>query len=284
MRTTSTALKAVLLSLLATAMVQAQDANPPKLTALVIETAGHAAFFKPGSKDPQTIQVNKTRLEAGDRVVTRPNSRVVLLIEGKPGTAGGGEPKQTTVEIKPQSRVQISELFADLATGAENARVSVDYGQITANVRKIDPASERFEVQTLTAVAAVRGTRFSTKVLPAVQGNPKVSFRVYRGKIAILDPRTRKSRRLLDDGDTLDIEPNGAYIQGSMGGTSQTGNAGGALGGPPGGTGQFSPGDRGEDDEDRDTGTFPERSEGEEDDTGSGRGGGQGGDSPGGKD
>lgn len=275
MRTISTVLKVFLFTLIAAVTVQAQPVTPPpKLTALVIDAAGNASFYKQGSKDKQTIQINKTRLETGDRIVTYAKSRVVLQIEGRPGPAGGGEPTQTTVEIKEKSRVQISELFADLGSGAETARVSVDYGQITANVRKIDPNSERFEVQTLTAVAAVRGTKFSANVQNVGQVKPKVKFRVYRGRIAILDPKTRKSRRLLDDGDTLDIEPSGAFIQGSMGGTSQTGKAGGVgPGAMPGGTGQITPGEHGdEDDEDTDTGTFPERSDNENDDTGSDRG------------
>ena len=272
MRTITTFLKVLILACVFVLTVQAQPANPPQLTALVIEAAGKAQFYKEGSAERFTVQVNKSRLEQGHILLTGPKSRVKLLIEGKTGPAGGGAPAQTTVEVDERSRVKLVELLTDVANGGETVGVRVAEGQVIANVRKIDPNSERFEIQTLTAVAAVRGTKFSTRVLPAVQGNPKVKFRVYHGKIAILDPKTRKSRRLLDDGDTLDIEPNGAFIQSSMGGTSQTGPAGGAQGGPPGGS-QFGPGEHGdENDEDTDTGTFPERSDNEGDDTGSDRG------------
>ncbi len=273
MRTISTFLRVSFLACISALTVQAQPANPPQLTALVIEAAGKAQFYKEGSPERFIVQVNKTRLEQGHILLTGPKSRVKLLIEGKTGPAGSEAPSQTTVEIDERSRVKLNELFTDVASGGETIGVRVAEGHVIANVRKIDPNSERFEVQTPTAVAAVRGTKFSTRVLPAVQGNPKVKFRVFRGKIAILDPRTRKSRRLLDDGDTLDIEPNGTFIQGSMGGTTQTGRAGGAQGVLPGGGSQFGPGEHGdENDEDTDTGTFPERSDNEGDDTGSDRG------------
>lgn len=276
MRTIFTVLKITLLTLVAAVTVQAQPANPPKLTALVIEAAGKAIFFKEGSTERAQVQVKKTRLEEGYIILTGGKSSVKLLIEGKTGPTGGEEPAQTTVEIKERSRVKLAELFADLASGGEKIGVGVSEGQVIANVRKIDPTSERFEVQTPTAVAAVRGTKFSANVEKTGQMKPKVKFRVYRGKIDIFDPKTRKHRRLLDEGDTLDIEPSGTFIQGSMGGTSQTGQAGGIQGGPgmsgPGGPGgQFAPGEHGdENDEDSDTGTFPERSDNENDDTGGG--------------
>lgn len=235
------------------------------LTALVIEAGGIAAHVKKGSTQRLQVQVNQTRLAAGDRIITGPNSRVKLLIEGKEGQPGGGEPQQSTVDIKAQSIVEVSELFKDIASGAENIRIGIKRGEVISNVRKIDTNSERFEVQTPTAVAAVRGTNFGARVLPAVQhGKYKVTFRVNRGKVAILDPVTRSSRRLLEDGDILDIEPNGAMVESTIKSTQGSGPGGGSEGGI-----EFDR-NRGEglDDRDDDTGTFPDRQEGEEDDTG----------------
>lgn len=242
---------------------QAQD-----LTALVIEAGGVAAHVKKGTTQRLQLQVNQTRLAGGDRIITGPNSRVKLLIEGKSGQPGGGEPQQSTVEIKAQSIVEVSELFKDITSGAENVRIGVKRGEVISNVRKIDTNSERFEVQTPTAVAAVRGTNFGTRVFPAVQhGKFKVTFRVNRGKVAILDPVSRTSRRLLEDGDILDIEPNGAMVESSIKSAPGGGPGGGAEGGL-----EFDK-DRSKDqgDHDDDTGTFPDRQEGEEDDTGGGK-------------
>lgn len=274
MHANQNALKVILLILLTAMMAQAETAPAPKLTALVVEAGGKALYYKEGTQERLPIQVNKTRMEEGYIILTGPRSRVKLLIEGKTGPTGGSEPSQTTVEIGERSRVLLTDLLTDIASGAETVRVGVDRGQVIANVRKIDPNSERFEVETPTAVAAVRGTKFSANVIQTGQSKPQVKFRVYRGKIAILDPKTMKARRLLDDGDTLDIEPSGTFIQGAMGGASQSGGAGGSSSGAlgPGGTdGQFSPGDAGEHgEEDSDTGTFPERSDNENDDTGTG--------------
>jgi hypothetical protein len=231
------------------------------LTALVTEAGGVAACIKKGAPARLPVQVNQTRLAAGDVILTGPKSHVKLLIEGKPGPTTGQEPPQTTVEIKAQSRVEMTELFTDLAKGTENVKVSISQGQLISNVRKIDPNSERFEVSTPTAVAAVRGTNFSTKVIP-LRGSvkPKVSFRVYHGNIDILDPINRTRRRQLDKGDTLDIEPSGAFIQGSFGGSERSGAAPSIE--------NLIPDQPENDERDDDTGTFPERQEGEEDDTG----------------
>jgi hypothetical protein len=139
-------------------------------------------------------------------------------------------------------------------------------------VRKIDTNSERFEVETPTAVAAVRGTNYGAKVKWTTPNKPKVNVFVRRGLVDILDPINRTFLRKLEEGRSLDIEPNGDMSEGSITPTSapapggQQGSSG--LGGIGGG------GDRG-DGGDSDTGNFDsERGQDEGDDTGGGSHGG----------
>jgi hypothetical protein len=246
------------------------------LSALVVEAAGRAAFTKAGTKGFQPVQVNVTRLTSGDVLMTGPASHVKLLIEGKPGPSGGQEPTQSTIDVEEKTKVEMTQLLADAASGAEAVSMKLAQGQVISNVRKIDTNSERFEVVTPTAVAAVRGTHYGTQVAwLAGKQNPKVSIRVKRGKVAILDPFTGISRRLVDEGHILDIEPSGDMVEQSIGGGGSNqgqGTPGGQQGAPLGTIG----GDRGESGEERNSDTLNREphKEGEGDDTGGGHGGG----------
>ena len=83
------------------------------LTALVIEAAGRVAYRQTGKPGMLPLQVNQTRLTQGDALITAPNSRATLLIEGKTLPSVSGEPDRTTIEVGPKTRLLMSTLFAD---------------------------------------------------------------------------------------------------------------------------------------------------------------------------
>jgi len=247
------------------------------LSALVIEAHGKAAYKKGGVGGFLPIQEKVTRLESSDVIFTGPKSRVKLQVEGKTVASGALDPSQSTIEISHQAKVSLTTLFTDLSTGNESVTVDLAQGSIIANVRKIDPNSERFEVETPTAVAAVRGTSFQVGVQWVSPTQSKSSIQVTHGRVSILDRQSRRRLRDLEDGDSLDLEPGGgmSFQQGSApGGGTQGGGAaagggsalgsgrpgaaqggGGILGGGDGGGGGetlSAPGD--ENDEGDDTG------------------------------
>ena len=243
------------------------------LSALVIEAYGKAAYKKGGVGGLLPIQEKVTRLEASDVILTGPRSRVKLQIEGKTIHSGGLEPKQSTIDISHQAKVALKDLFTDIASGGEEVSIGVAQGAIIANVRKIDPNSERFEVETPTAVAAVRGTAFTVQVNWTSPTQSRSSIHVTHGRVYILDRQSRRRLRELEDGDTLDLEPGGgmSFQQGAAPGGGAAGDGSGLGTGRPGGAkgggGGILGGDGGGGDSE--TLSRPEQSD-EGDDTGGG--------------
>lgn len=265
----------ILSGLAVAALVASSSASAQGLTALAIEAAGKAAYMKGGAKPYLPIQVNVTRLSEGDVILTGPDSRVRLLIEGKTVPAEGGDPNQTTVDVQARSKVQLRELLAT-AQGGENVRISIAQGQVISNVRKIDTNSERFEVETPTAVAAVRGTNYAALV-KWIRNKPKSQIKVNRGTVALLDPITRVNRRLMEEGEILEVAADGGISVPAAGAAPAAPGGGGPAG--IGGKGGIGGDGRDGGAEESDTGQFDsERMDQDEgDDTGGGHGGGGGG-------
>jgi hypothetical protein len=139
----------------------------------------------------------------------------------------------------------MTKLFADLTSGAEEIQIGVAEGQVISNVRRIDPNSERFEVETPTAIAAVRGTKFLTDV--KWKANiAEVGFKVDRGSISLFNKSGGRMANL-SEGDAADIDPTGSTANlsqtssaspGSRSGTSATSARGGLSGVVGGETGE----------------------------------------------
>ena len=225
-------------------MVSGMEVRAQNLTALVSAANGKVAFMKEGVDQIQPVHVGVTRLVTGDILLTGPNSRATLEIEGKSVAPQGGDPQRSTVEVDAKSKIKIAGLFSDVATQGESVQIGVNQGRVLCNVRKINTQSERFEVQTPTVVAAVRGTQFATDV-QWENTTPKVKFNVTRGNIDILNFRgTRLSG--VNEGETADIDPSGGVSVQPTGG-GQSGKSTGAIDGRSGGVGNApAGGDEGE--------------------------------------
>lgn len=245
--------------LLGLLVMAAPDVSANNLTALVSAASGRVAFMKEGTKQVVPVEVGVTRLVSGDVLMTGPNSRATLQIDGQAGVADAAHPEKSTVEVDAKTKVLISNLFADVATQGETVEIGVGQGRVICNVRKINTQSERFEVQTPTVVAAVRGTNFATDV-QWENKTPKVKINVSRGSIDLLDFRgTRLSG--VNEGETADIDPSGGVsVQPTGGGGEPKGAA--AIDGRSGGVGGAGTGG-----EDGETLTAPP-SDDENDDTG----------------
>jgi hypothetical protein len=214
---------------------QSLPALGENLTALVIEAAGKVGYRQTGSSGLLPVQVNLTRLTQGDALITAPNSKATLLIEGKTVPGVSGDPERTTIEVGPKTRLLMSTLFADAGSGDESIQVGVAEGEVISNVRRINTSSERFEIDTPTAIAAVRGTKFLTSVSKE-GGKFKVAFKVSKGRISITD-RLGKRLAAIGEGEGADIDPSGGV---SISQTSSSGGSSGgpSLGGPGGGRGR----------------------------------------------
>jgi hypothetical protein len=265
---TSKIVFSLVIALVLTFGVSTQVWSQGDLTVTVVQAAGKVAYKKAGAGSMIPVQVDVTQLTAGDVIFTGPSSKVTIRVNGKSGPEDGVHPAQTTIEIGPKASVLMTKLFADLTSGNEEIQIGVAEGQVISNVRRINPNSERFEVETPTAIAAVRGTKFLTDVKWNASV-PDVGFRVDRGNISLFNKRGSRMANL-GEGDMADIDPTGSSASVSATSNATPGAGGGgpgsnAAGGSRGGLGI------GGDSTDSDTITSTEVSDDEGDDVGGGR-------------
>lgn len=239
------------------------------LTATVIQAAGKVAYRQAGGGALIPVQVNVTQLTSGDTIITGPSSKVTVRVNGRSGPADGAHPVQTEIEIGPRARVVMTKLFTDLTSGNEDITIGVAEGQVISNVRRIDPNSERFAVETPTAIAAVRGTKFLTDV--AWKGSvANVGFKVDRGSISLFN---KSGGRMADlrQGEMADIDPSGSSVSVSSQTSAAPGGGSAASSSPASARGGISGIAGGDGGESADTITSTEVTDNEDDDVGGGR-------------
>lgn len=90
-----------------------------------------------------------TTLNVGDTVRTADGGRVVIeLADG------------TRIQLGPDSRLTFDRLTQYGRTGMADTRLRLERGRIRTRVQPVENGDSRFEVETPSAVAAVRGTQF----------------------------------------------------------------------------------------------------------------------------
>ncbi|UHA72617.1 FecR domain-containing protein [Paenibacillus sp. 481] len=161
----------IFVSLVPAGLVQA--ANKAVRVAIVKEWKGTATVTKTGGAKPLNV-FNKMSINQGDTIVTGPKSRVVLHL------VGGEEEDELT--IGANANVSFTELEND---GGAKTNIGVLAGSVWVKVKSIVGADDRFELETPTAVMAVRGTQFGVQVHPEV-GSTKVS--VTAGTVRVTYP------------------------------------------------------------------------------------------------
>lgn len=92
-------------------------------------------------------------LNEGDMIRTNANSSAIVEVEN----AG-------TVEIKPNSELEFTELTTDKEGSSYRTILDLSLGEILIKAKKLNAEKSKFEVKTPTSVVGVRGTAFSVKV------------------------------------------------------------------------------------------------------------------------
>ncbi len=109
-------------------------------------------------------------IKSGDRIIT-----------GKDGTCEIRYDDGSISRIGPGSRVDISALSRQGADGAETTVLSVNRGSVWNNTKEVVQRNSRFEVNTPSAVAGVRGTQFYINVMSFLD----TILRVYSGLVGM---------------------------------------------------------------------------------------------------
>ncbi|MFB3879716.1 MAG: FecR domain-containing protein [Armatimonadota bacterium] len=121
---------------------------------------------------PQTLKLGQL-VHAGDVIRTGADSSVELRWAR---WAGG-----TRIKLGADTKFTVKRAVTNRSSGEEESRLRVDQGSIWVRLRKALTGKSKFEVETPTAVAAVRGTVFKVAVDP--NGASRIS--VWKGTVAV---------------------------------------------------------------------------------------------------
>lgn len=89
------------------------------------------------------------RVHAGDTIITRQGSATVELADG------------SRIRINPSSQIMFNRLTRYGREGMTDTRMRLEHGRISNRIRPTVEGGARFEVETPSAIAAVRGTAFA---------------------------------------------------------------------------------------------------------------------------
>jgi hypothetical protein len=123
---------------------------------------------------------DKTRLPAELNMALLPGDTVET---GKDAQADVVLDDSSTIQLDPESRLGITELAKDSASGRREVKTNLMSGELKAKIAKL-AAKSTFEIESPTAVAAVRGTEF---IVAYKEGQP-TQVSVLTGKVGVRQP------------------------------------------------------------------------------------------------
>ncbi|BES70823.1 hypothetical protein RE428_18410 [Marinobacter nanhaiticus D15-8W] len=129
------------------------DKRPEPAMALAVSGPVH---YVDGASGRRQALTPHTMLHAGDEIVTQTGFTVIQLADG------------SLVRLGRDSHLIFNRLTRFGKTGMVDTRMRLDRGELDADVEVLIEDGSRFEVDTPSAVAAVRGTAFRLQVRPSV--------------------------------------------------------------------------------------------------------------------
>ena len=134
--------------------------------ARALAVTGHALFRTRADQGYQTLS-RGTRLDVGDEVRTVDGHVVIQLAD------------QSIVRLGPRSSLTLNRLTRFGKTGMADTRMRLEQGNLSTRVHPLSDPRSRFEIETPSAVAAVRGTEFRLAAKPE-----STRLEVTKGKVA----------------------------------------------------------------------------------------------------
>jgi len=156
-------------------------AKPPApFSATLIDFEGEVLIQKGG--ESLWLPVEKDMpLEQGDHIKTGSQGFAEILVDDG-----------SQIRLEENSEITLSELSADTQTKSITASVYLWFGRMLSNISRFAHSRSRFEVQTPTVVAGVRGTDFAIEVVDTKQ----TDVGVFDGEVTVagLDRQKRPMR------------------------------------------------------------------------------------------
>jgi len=139
-----------------------QQPDPARASSVSGQVSVHSG--RDSRKRPLTVG---TLVRVGDELISYSGTATIELADG------------SVVRLSPNSRLAFNRLTRYRKSGMVDTRLRLKEGELETQVRPFDEDGSRFEIETPSAVAAVRGTMFSLKTGPA-----GTDLRVTDGRVA----------------------------------------------------------------------------------------------------
>ena len=162
-------------------------------------------FFSPPAHAGQCGTITKA---AGEPQIVR-NGQTLAASVGTPVLEGDiiRAPKGASADFSINGVAGLSAAEGtecEIAKATEDAmKIDLELGELRANIKKL-PANSSFSVETPTAIAAVRGTQFTSIVRMNAQNRPDSSF-VVRDNVVDVTVKGSRNKIALDQGKALDV-------------------------------------------------------------------------------
>jgi hypothetical protein len=176
--------KAFLFSLL---FIAALPLNAAFAANVVSGVEGQPVIVRDGQEQPAAVGME---VKKGDKVKTVAGSRADVSLNGAAG-----------VRLLAESEAVLKEV------SDTNTQIDLEVGNVIVNLKKKLAESDRFEVETPTAVLAVRGTQFWGQVTPQGEA-PKTVFAVREGALNVKDKVTAEEW-MVTKGGAIEITGDG---------------------------------------------------------------------------
>lgn len=137
-------------------------------------------------------------LKAGDRIITGKDGKVEISFDDG-----------SITRVAPNSRIDFEKLSQDETQGTTTTVINTNWGKIWNKVQHLINKNSRFEVNTPSAVAGVRGTEYAVHV-----ERLNTQVRVYRGKVGVKSQKNNAGNEtLVDPHMQAEVTEEGALTQ-----------------------------------------------------------------------
>ncbi len=127
--------------------------QPEPATVMAVTGQGQVRVMSSGYRVPLQAQM---LLQVGDEITTQSGSATIRLADG------------SLLRIEANSHLIFNQLTQFGRTGMVDTRLRLERGEVSTNVEPLVEGGSRFEIETPSAVAAVRGTAFALQSAPGI--------------------------------------------------------------------------------------------------------------------
>lgn len=142
--------------------------------------------------------VRRDSINAGDTMITLDNTRVEVAID-----------KDIDIIIGEKTKVYFENLEGDIRTEEVNdTSLGLLFGTVYSNVRRTLTSGGKFEVNSGSVVAGVRGTQFRIRAFR----NGRIEVRVFKGRVEVRD-RITERRREVNEREYIILDNKGNILE-----------------------------------------------------------------------